>query len=1042
MHDSYINNKFKCLAVLMLLMLSCNIFAQDNIDQPADANQIKGKVIDEYGNTVNGVVLQTIDKDSITTTIDEGDFTFSLQEHKDVYFSHPKYYVERVSFTPDNLSAEVKVTLREKFLKQTNELSVLFDKVQKDHFLGAASTIYTPQLTTTLQQTYAHALPGRLAGLYTEQYRGLRDPQTTANTDFNVYTGAGIPLPGQRSITSDNTQFNLTLRGQNPVVVIDGVQRDLSSIDPQNIESISVQKDALSSILLGMRSSRGMLIINTKEPDKKGFRLNFTAETGFQQSMNLPKPLPAYQYAYLLNEGLQRIGVSPVYTEADYQKFKDGSSPYTHPDVNWYSKVLKNNAPLSIYNLNVNGGGKTARYFLSLGYYTQDGFFKTANNNDYETNQTLDRYLVTTKVDINVTDDFKVGLSLFGRIEDGNQPGATTNAVLSTLYTTPNNAYPVYNPNGSYGGSRAFTRNVWEMATNSGYLQDNKKDVLTTVNLDYDFNKILKGLTFKGITSISVQNRTAISRVKRSQVYDYTLNDSGAEGYSVYGTIAPQTNNFISVGNSRYFFGQAALNYKRTFGVHTIEAKALADTYSVTTNYDLPNTPADIAGTVKYNISEKYFAEAAINRSFYNGYRPGQQWGTFYAFGLGYDIAKEDFLKDVSWIDQLKLRTVWGRTGNGIDNAGYYNWRQTFSTTNAFDGNTYPLGYSGSTGLGVVENAPLFNPNVTWEKANKFDVGVDISLFKNHLNITADYYYDKYFDLLQTRGKSIELLGFTYPAENIGKNLYKGGEISITYQNNIGDFNYYVTGNWSQQASKREFFDEQFKPYGYNKVTGNPVNTIYGYVADGFFQSREEIANSATINNNTIQPGDIKYKDLNGDGVINDFDVTAIGNLKPLSFYGIEAGFNYRGFDFNVLVQGVYNRDVVYNNDVMQTGFININQSYGQAYEPVIGRWTPENPTGATTPGIRPGVDVFFNPSPNFSNSSSFFIQSGDYFRIKNFTVGYTFPKVLTGMSLRVFAQGLNLLTVTPFKYGDPEVASFTSYPNQRIFSGGVNLKF
>ena len=1041
MHDSYIN-KFKSISLLVLGFVFCSTAYGQDADPAAATNQVTGKIVDEYGIAVPQVVLRTIDKDSVTATGQDGKFTFNLDENKTLYLYHPQFYVEKVNFTPADITAEMKVTLREKFLKDPDEINVLFDTANKDHFLGAASTIYTNQLTTTLQQTYVHALPGRLAGLYTEQYRGIRDPQTLANTDFNVYTGAGIPLPGQRAITADNSQFTLNLRGQNPVVIVDGVQRDLSSIDPQTIESISVQKDALSSILLGMRSSRGMLLVNTKNPDKEGFRLSFTTETGFQQSMNLPKPLPAYMYAYLLNEGLQRNGLSPVYTQDDFQKFKDGSSPYTHPDVNWYSKAIKNNAPLSIYNLNVNGGGKTARYFLSLGYYTQDGFFKSSDKYDYETNQTLDRYLVSTKIDIDVTDDFEVGLSLFGRVEDGNQPGAGTGNILQAIYNTPNNAYPVLNPNGSYGGARPFTRNIWEMTTNSGYLQDNKRDVLATVNLDYDFNKFVKGLSFTSISSISVQNRTAISRVKQAQVYDYSLNDNGSETYSVYGTISPQTNNFISVGNSRYFYGQAALNYKRSFGNHNVEAKALVDQYVVTTNYDLPNRPADIAGTVKYNYGEKYFAEAAINRSYYNGYRPGQQWGTFYAFGLGYDIAKENFMKDVSWLNKLKLRAVYGKTGNGIDNAGYYNWRQAFSTTNAFDGNAYQQGFSNSTGVAVVENGPLFNPNVTWEKGNKFNVGADISLLDNHLTIAADYYYDKYSDLLQVRGKSIELLGFTYPSENIGKNLYKGGEIVVTYQNNIGDFNYYVSANWSQQASERLYFDEQFKPYDYNKITGKPVNTIFGYVADGFFQSREEIQQSATLNNNTIQPGDIKYKDLNGDGVINDFDVTAIGNTKPLSFYGLEAGFNYKGFDVNVLVQGVYNRDVIYNNDIMQAGFIDTNQSYGQAYEPVIGRWTPETAGSATTPGIRPGVNVFFNPSPNFSNSSSFFVNSGDYFRLKNFTLGYTFPKILTGIQIRVFAQGLNLLTVTPFKWGDPEVASFMSYPNQRIFSGGVNIKF
>ncbi len=1051
MHDSYKRKKLKITSFLLFVGLLCSIASKaQNTNQESDTFLIKGLVIDEYNNPIENVILRNSSKDSITSTGEEGRFEFSLEANQDIYFYHSNYYIEKIAVTSKSRLKDLRIRLKERFLREENELNVLYDKIQKDNYLGSASTVYTNELTTTLQQTYVHALPGRLAGLYTEQTRGIRDPQTQANTDLNFFTGAGIPLPGERNIAADNTQFNLNLRGQNPVVVIDGVQRDLSSIDPQNIESISVQKDALSSILLGMRSSRGMLLVTTKEPDSKGFRLSFTQETGMQQSLDLPNPLPAYQYAYLLNEGLQRNGISALYSQSDFNKYKDGSSPYTHPDVNWYDQTLKSSAPMSIYNLNVNGGNEIARYFLSLGYYTQEGFFKSTDLNDYETNQKLDRYLVTTKIDVDVTEEFKVGLSLFGRVEEGNQPGATTNNILSTIYNTPNNAYPVFNPDGSYGGSRPFSRNIWAMVTNSGYIEDTKKDVLATLNLDYDFNKFIEGLSFKALSTISVQNRSAVSRVKQNGVYDFSYNEDGSDSYSTYGTVAAQTNNFISVGDSRYWYGQLALNYEKTFNeLHNFEAKILGDQYVVTTNYDLPNRPADIAGSVKYDYNNKYFAEAAINRSYYNGYRSGQQWGTFYAFGLGWDIAKESFLDNVSWLNKLKLRAVYGKTGNGIDNAGYYNWRQSFSSTGIFNENAYQQGYSGSTNQAVIENDPefgIYNPNISWEKADKLNVGVDVDLFNNHLNITADYYYDQYYDLLQVRGRNIELLGYRYSPENIGENLQKGAEISFTYQNNIGDFNYFVTGNWSQQASEITFMDEQYRPYEYNKRTGNPVNTIYGYIADGFYETPEEIEQSATISSSSLQPGDIKYKDLNGDGVINDFDVTAIGNTDPLTFYGINAGFYYKGFDFNVLLQGVYNRDIYYNSDILQAGFIDTNQSYGQAYAPIFERWIPENADNAAYPGLTPGINAFFNPSPNFSNSSSLFVYSGDYFRVKNITLGYTFPnevtKALGGIQLRVFAHGTNIFTASSFDLGDPEVISFTSYPNQRVISGGLNLKF
>lgn len=1044
MLDNYSNFKITRSLGLLLTVMA---FATTSWAQQTGSEmgyQIKGFILDEYGNPVENATLTTVANDSLTTSAADGSFELEVTETLKTVIAHPEFYTETYYFEPVNRFNPVEIRLDSRLLKVTDEIHTIYDSRSKKAFLGSQSTIYTDQLTTTLAQTYVHALPGRLTGLYTEQYRGMRSAQTNANTT-SVFLNS-IPNIGAGSVASDNTQFFISSRGQGPVVVIDGVQRDLSSIDPQNIESISIQKDALSSLFLGMRSSRGVLVVTTKEADATGFKLSFTQETGFQNSLNMPDPLPAYQYAYLLNEGLLQDGNSPVYTQADFNAYRNGTDPINHPNVNWYDEVLKKNAPISLYNINMRGGNESAKYFLSLGYFTQEGFFKTSSLNSYNTNEGLDRYLVNTKLDVDVTDEFNVKLSLFGRIEEGNQPGATTNQILQDLYTTPNNAYPIFNPNGSYGGTRSFTRNLYASTLNSGYIKDIKKDVLATVNLEYDMSKFVNGLSFKGISSVSVQNRTAIRRARQNLVYAFTPADEGEGGtYDTYGTLSPQSNDFIASANSNYWYGQAGFKYERSFDKHNIDAEFFGDQYVVSTNFDLPNRPADIALSVKYNFDEKYFAEAAAVESYFNGYAPGQQWGLFYAFGLGWDIAKENLFAEQDWLNSLKLRGVYGKTGNGIDNAGYYIWRQSYSTVSQFDGRAYPQGYSYAVGRAVVENEPLYNPNISWEKAHKLNVGLDFLAFQNKFQITGDYYIDNYYDLLQQRGKSIELLGISYPNENIGKNRYQGLELSVTYQNNIGDFNYFVTGNWSQQKSERIFLDEQFRPEEYNKLTGKPVNTIFGYVADGFFESEEEIANSATTYSSNVGPGDIKFKDLNNDGIINDFDLTPIGNTKPLSYYGINAGFKYRGIDFSFLIQGVYNRDIYFNNDVLLGGFTGIAQTYGQAYAPILNRWTPETAATATLPRVRPGTS-FFNQSPNLQQNSSLFVFSGDYVRLKNVSIGYTFPDEITnylaGMQLRIFANGTNLFTESAFDLGDPEVTSFTSYPIQRVISGGLNVKF
>ena len=932
----------------------------------------------------------------------------------------------------------------EDYLESLETLDRPYGTVDKESFLGSASTIHTNQLTTTLSNTIIPAFAGRLSGLNVSQHAGARTHLTGGSANLGI--AGWIPVFGSGNY-SDNSQFSLTARYNTPVVMVDGVQRELFSIDPEAIESVSIQKDALSSMLLGMRSSRGLLVITTKEPVDKGFQLSFTAKYGFQEAVNMPKPLSSSQYAYLLNEALQNDGKTPAYTYNDYEAFKNGTA--THPNVNWYDQVLKKQAPIQSYSLNVSGGGKVAQYFVNLEYMNEEGLFRTSSANSYNTNSEYSRYLITSKINVNVTDEFKAGVTVIGRIEDGNQQGARSANILHAIYTTPNGAYPIYNPNGSYGGNVSFTNNLWSQAVNSGYATDNARDAVANLNLNYDLHKLVKGLSAKAIGSVSTQSRSAIIRSKQSSVYQYI--PGKVEGdepmYDPFGNTVTQSNSFIPVSNYQYMYGQLGLDYGTTIGKHGIDASIFADVRQVLTNYNLPDKPTNLYAQAKYNYAKKYFAEAAINRSYYNGYAPGKRWGTFYAFGLGWNVSKESFLADVEWLDLWKLRGVYGLTGSGIDNAGYYSWRQSFNgnTVSEF---SYPQGYSrGGFQLAVVENNPLANVNLTWEKAHKTNIGTDIELFNKHVVFTADYYYDKYFDMLQTRGKSIELIGMSYPAENIGKHSVQGVELSATYQNRIGKVNYFVSANWSRESTELLFMDEQTiaKSEIYNQRTGKPMSAIFGLVADGFFSSEAEIASSPVIEGFTIRPGDVRYKDLNGDGVVDQYDQRMIGGDKPVSYFGLNLGLEYCGFDFSVLFQGAYNRDLYFGDAVFMAGFQTIGQSYGQAYEHMINRWTPETAATATFPRLSAGGNPY-NMNPNYL-ATSMWVRSGNYIRLKNMSVGYTFPEAFSrnyfgGMKVKVFVAGQNLLTQSACKLVDPEVMNFTSSPLLRGFNAGINIKF
>ena len=913
----------------------------------------------------------------------------------------------------------------------------------KSNTLGASSTVYTNDLIKYQSATILTGLQGRLKGLNVSPFRGMQLLRTDANTKSDI-VGA-IPNVGG-GIYGDNSEFLISARGQSPVAIVDGVERDLYSIDPEAIESVTIQKDALSNMFLGMRSSRGALIITTKNPDAKGgFHLSLTGKFGISSALKSgPNPLSAYQYAYLLNEALLNDGKSPLYTYDDFEAYRNGTSPYLHPDVNWKDAIMNNSTTSQAYNLNVTGGGRVAQYFVSLGYYSENGLFKTSDANSYNTNFKYNRYLITSKVNINVTDEFKVSMSLMGRIEEGNQPGGISGTgysdLLSNVWQTPNNAYPVLNPNGTYGGNASYTQNLYAQTTGSGYISSNTRDVVGTINLKYDFDKLVRGLSVGATGNISSQVRNAIVRTKQAQVFQYSITQQGNEAYDKYGDVSSQTNSYRSVSTYQYMYGKMYVDWERQFGMHGVKASLWGDTRTILNNYDLPMIPSNIGQKVEYNYDNKYFAQAAVTESYYNRYDNGRRWGTFWAVGLGWDISKEKFM-EASKIDQLKLRATYGHTGNGIDNAGYFSYLKRYNEDGGF---WYSNGTSMSNGGSVSEISPLANTLLTWEKGRKVNVGLDLTLLKNRLTLSADYYNDYYYDILQSRGKSIQLLGIAYPAENIGKTRYYGLETQLSWQDHIGKVNYYVSANWSMEQNKRLFMDEQYVPYDYLKMTGQPTGAIYGLVATGFLTAKD-IADGYPVMSgfNNIQAGDVKYKDMNGDGEINEFDRTVIGGDKPTCYFGIDLGFEWKGLEVTALIQGAYNRDLYNSDRTLLEGFQVIGQSYGQAYTNLLNRWTPETAETATYPRLTAGGNMY-----NYGNNwnSSLFVQNGNYIRLKNATVSYKLPEnfcrnYLGGLRVKIFVQGQNLLTWSRTRLQDPEV-TFTSYPLQRTITTGINLNF
>ncbi|WP_460687554.1 SusC/RagA family TonB-linked outer membrane protein [Niabella aquatica] len=1021
-----LNTFFKRTCVVALALLMCNVCLAQT------GKTVRGKVVNEYGHAVENIRVEEKKSGTSVMSNEDGVFEISVTPPATLYFSGKS--VDATIYKLSDTDNDITVLVRQSYLITEDTLDVLYGEQKKSLFLGAASTVYTPQLSTTPATLYPYALTGRLAGLYTEQLQGFR---TFSGTDDAI---SKQDLVGSLARTglgqfSDNNEILLRLRGQGTTVMVDGIQRNIFSLDPESIESVSVLKDGLSTIALGQRSSKGLLLVTTKKPQMGPPQFSFTAEVGTQEAIKQPKPLDAFTYSYLVNEALQNAGRKTLYTVNDLEAFKNGSDPYLHPDVNWYDVVLRKNAPLYRYNMNLGGGSQVARYMVSLNYMNQEGLLNIQNS---DAKLQLQRYMINSKVDISVTKDFNIGVQLFGRIQDGNQPGTGTGNILSALLTTPNNAYPVYNPNGSLGGNNSFQQNLKAMLDNSGYMMNTDRDIMANVDMKYNFDNWVKGLWVKIKGNLSVQSATVTDRSLRVPVFQMQVSNSGDTTYNQYGSANSQQNSFVALSNARYWYAQGEIGYSKVLNeYHSFTASLMADSRRMTLNFDMPGTAKNYMAKLQYNYKEKYMLEGALNYSGYDRYPPGRQYGLFYAAGAGWNMAKEDFIKDnVDWINLLKLRATYAHTGNGVDNSGYFIWRQTYS---ANEGQTGIAGIDHVRAQQAIAENGLANTDISWEQGNKFSAGVDISLFKDHLSISADYYRDVYFDLLQVRGKSIALLGTGYPSENIGRRLYTGGELQVSYQNNINAFNYFFTANGSLEKSKTLFMDEQQRDYPWNVRTGLPVDIRFGYIAEGLFQTEEEIKSSAVIAGYEVLPGDIKYKDLNGDGMIDQFDQTAIGTNKPLLYYGLTTGFNYKGIGFSILFQGVKNRDRYIDNSNTEV-LTPTGQVYRQLYEQILNRWTPETAGIATYPRLRPnGADGYT------LSSSTFWMHSGDYWRIKNINLQYTFPFKWTSRfrvaGITAFANAQNLFTWSAYDRVDPEVG-FGAYPIQKVYNMGVNIKF
>lgn len=901
------------------------------------------------------------------------------------------------------LSSKNPAVLRSKPLRRLFNTSV-----QSDLTASSSQAVFNNDLQKSAVTSILSALSGRLAGVNSNQFTGQ---------------------PG-------NDGTNIALRNQSPLVIIDGIPRQLTIFDLEEIESITVLKDAISTAMMGVRGSSGALLITTRKGSPNNARMSFTAQTAIQQPLRFPKALNSYNYANLYNEALKNDGLAPVYSDQTLQGYQSGTDPYLYPDVNWKDQVLNSSSRQDRYTFSASGGNSFSKYFVSFDHINQTGLLKESDINSYNTNNNFKSYTIRSNVDLQLNSKLSGGIYLLGRILNGNDAGYTipntnisgTTSILSAIMNTPNNAYPVYNPNKSYGGTQQFQNNIWAQTVGSGYQQNFKRDMLADFYLKRTLDEVSQGLWIRATGSYYATLSENIYRGKTFAVFQRNLSPTGQESYQQFGTNGDQAN-----GNGIDFQGRSdylelTLGYDHTFGNHGFNALLLANRQNSVSGSELPYTITGTSGRFSYNYAKKYIVEMAFGYNGSNRYPVGgtTKYGFFPSIGFAWNVSQEDFLKSQEWLSYLKVFGTFGKTGN--DNPGYFSYIQSY-----FDSNSAYFGTGAGSNTSITEQ-PLANANITWEKANKLNVGVQGALFNNQLGFTVEYYRMKYYDLLMQRGHNSALLGNIYPNENIGQNQYSGLDIQLSWQKTIKQFSLYATANAGVQSSKVLYIDEVNQPYSWMQRTGQRVGQPFGYIADGLFQSTAEATNAPSIIGYTPQAGDIKYKDLNGDGLINQLDQAPIGKQSPVIPFGASLGFTWKSFDFSALIQGVVNRNIYLQS---ASTFPFQNGGFGQAFEQHLDRWTPTNPD-ASYPRVWVGSNVYNQAT------SSYWMRSGDYVRLKNIEVGFTLPTKVTSRiklnNVRVFANAINVFTFNQDKTIDPESYQ-SNYPVQRLINFGVNLK-
>lgn len=899
---------------------------------------------------------------------------------------------------------------------------------------AAVSKVYNESFNKRASKNISNSLFGQGLGL-----TALQNAGNYANYEPTFY------VRGLQSLSSST-----------PLILVDGLERDMNLVSPEEVESVSILKDAAAVALYGYKGVNGAILITTKRGKYNSREVNFTYDHVMNQEIRRPEFANSLTYAQAMNEAYANDGLGTRYNEwemnafrtGEKQEFYPGQRLNMYPNVNWLDETFRDHGVSNKYTIEFRGGGSKFRYYSMLNLVTDKGFIANTNMNEgYSTQNKYSRGNLRTNLDIDLTPKTKLKLNILGTLTEWSRPGDSAN-LWDLIYTLPSAAYPIKQEDGTWSGNATWdgTKNPVAQAQGTAYTKGHNRSLFADLTLSQDLSDFIPGLgaNFR----LAYDNYSSLIE-NHSKTYAY-------KSYSMTGWDnlgQPATYHYYSGGAesgmgtaadvkdwTRQFNFAGSIDYNRTFDLHSVYSQMkwdyeYRDTYGTNTTIYRQN----LSWFTHYGYKNRYYLDLALVGSASSLLAPGHKWAFSPTVSAAWVLSEEKFMKNVSWVDFLKLRASWGIINADYlpkdgSNTVYDYWEQIYSIT----GVTYPFEDNYGTDFGSASISRLASINSTHEKAVKYNVGLDATLFKG-LNLTVEGYYQRRKDIwVSSSGKYSSVLGMTAPFENAGVVDSKGVEVGADYTKDFGKFIVNVGGNFT--FNKNEIKEQLEEPRAYNNLvrTGHPLEQVYGLIADGFFKDEADIEASLPQKISTVRPGDIKYVDVNGDQQIDANDVTAIGysTKAPEIYYSFHLGVEWKGLGVDAMFQGTGRYSAMLDTKSMFWPLINNTTISNHYFE---NRWTPENQNAKY-----PRLSAQSNAN-NYQNNTVW-LADRSFLKLRNLEVYYRFPKSLIKKSrilsnAKIYVRGVDLFCFDKIKVADPESYGATN-PLTRSIIAGLTIGF